>query len=205
MSIQDRVEDADCSGRTKRREEALLSVLVAVAATARKTFPQITGDQAKLEAFMKTRTTGPSVSSTEDTSRPRATHFTDGFGANSSTPHRKAASRSPHSRRIQRSELLLRPGRGARTHRAAEPGLVPLPHARRSARPTLTSPRWTSRPRGLAAHEGSEDADLSSFDSTRRAFSQVVSGGRPCISVWRRMYSSSEGRSFSHGHSESRG
>ena len=71
MSIQDRVEDADCSGRTKRREEALLSVLVAVAATPRKTFPQITGDQAKLEAFMKTRTTGPSVSSTEDTSRPR--------------------------------------------------------------------------------------------------------------------------------------
>ena len=56
MSIQDRVEDADFSGRTKRREEALLSVLVAVAATARKTFPQITGDQAKLEAFMKTRT-----------------------------------------------------------------------------------------------------------------------------------------------------
>ncbi|WP_022883212.1 hypothetical protein [Gryllotalpicola ginsengisoli] len=54
MSIQDRLEDADLLWRHNRREGALLSVLVAVAATARKAFPQITGDRASFEAFMKT-------------------------------------------------------------------------------------------------------------------------------------------------------
>jgi len=54
MSIEDRLADADLLWKNGRREGALLSVLVAVAATARKTFPEITGDRASFEAFMKT-------------------------------------------------------------------------------------------------------------------------------------------------------
>lgn len=54
MSIRDRLEDADLLWGHHRREGALLIVLVATAATARKTFPQITGDRASFEAFMKT-------------------------------------------------------------------------------------------------------------------------------------------------------
>lgn len=54
MSIEDRLTDADLLWKHGRREGALLSVLVAIAATARKAFPEITGDRASFEAFMKT-------------------------------------------------------------------------------------------------------------------------------------------------------
>lgn len=54
MSIQERLEDADLLWKHNRREGALLSVLIAVAATARRAFPEIRGDRANFEAFMKT-------------------------------------------------------------------------------------------------------------------------------------------------------
>ena len=54
MSIVDRLADADLLWRYGRREGALLIVLVAVAATAQRTFPGIKGDRAAFEAFMRT-------------------------------------------------------------------------------------------------------------------------------------------------------
>lgn len=54
MSIVDRLADADLLWHHGRREGALLSALVAVSATARRTFPEIEGDRAAFEAFMKT-------------------------------------------------------------------------------------------------------------------------------------------------------
>ncbi len=54
MSIVDRVADADLLWHYGRREGALLNVLVAVSATARRTFPDVRGDRAAFEAFMKT-------------------------------------------------------------------------------------------------------------------------------------------------------
>lgn len=42
MSIKDRLAEADLLWKHGRREGALLSVLVAVAVTARITFPEIT-------------------------------------------------------------------------------------------------------------------------------------------------------------------
>jgi len=54
MSIEDRLADADLLWHYGRREGALLIVLVAVAATARQTFPGLKGDRAAFEAFMRT-------------------------------------------------------------------------------------------------------------------------------------------------------
>lgn len=54
MSIQDRLEDAALLWSQGRREGAFLSVLVAAAATARKTFPEIKSDREAFEAFMST-------------------------------------------------------------------------------------------------------------------------------------------------------
>jgi hypothetical protein len=54
MSIVDRMADADLLWHHGRREGALLSALVAVSATARRTYPDIAGDRAAFEAFMKT-------------------------------------------------------------------------------------------------------------------------------------------------------
>ena len=54
MSIVDRLADADLLWHQSRREGALLMVLVAVAATARRTFPELKGDRAAFEAFMRT-------------------------------------------------------------------------------------------------------------------------------------------------------
>ena len=53
MSIEDRLADADILWKHGRHEGALLSVLVAVAATARKTFPEITGDRASYQYLVE--------------------------------------------------------------------------------------------------------------------------------------------------------
>lgn len=53
MSIAERLEDADLLWRSGRREGALLSVLVAVSATARRTFPSV-GDREAFVQFLKT-------------------------------------------------------------------------------------------------------------------------------------------------------
>jgi hypothetical protein len=53
VTVVDRLADADLLWYYGRREGALLSVLVAVSATARRTFPQIKGERAAFEAFMK--------------------------------------------------------------------------------------------------------------------------------------------------------
>ena len=52
---------------------------------------------------------------------------------------------------------------------------------------------------------GSNGTAVPQSDSVSRSLSDLVSGGRPGISVCRRMYSASEGRSGSHGHSPLRG
>lgn len=54
MSIEDRLEDAMLLWKEGRREGALLNVLVAVAATSRMTHPEVKGDRAKFEKFLKT-------------------------------------------------------------------------------------------------------------------------------------------------------
>lgn len=54
VSISDRLDDADLLWRCGRREGALLSVLVAVGATARRRFPHVKTDRAAFVAFMKT-------------------------------------------------------------------------------------------------------------------------------------------------------
>lgn len=53
MSVLNRLDDSDLLWRNDRREGALLSVLIAVAATARRTLPKIKGDRACFVAFMK--------------------------------------------------------------------------------------------------------------------------------------------------------
>ena len=53
MSIRARLEDADLLWRDGRLEGALLVVLVAVAATARKTLPDVRGDRNAFVAFLK--------------------------------------------------------------------------------------------------------------------------------------------------------
>lgn len=53
MSIQERLADADLLWQHGRREGALLSALIAVSATAQKTFPTVKGDRTKFVAFMK--------------------------------------------------------------------------------------------------------------------------------------------------------
>jgi hypothetical protein len=54
VSIADRLADADLLWREGHREGALLSVLVAVSATARRTFPDVAGDRDAFVKFMKT-------------------------------------------------------------------------------------------------------------------------------------------------------
>lgn len=54
MSTQDRLKDAELLWEHHRHEGAFLNVLIAVAATARKTFPEIKGDRESFERFMKT-------------------------------------------------------------------------------------------------------------------------------------------------------
>lgn len=54
MSIVDRLADADLLWQHNRREGALLVVLIAVAATARRSFPGLENDRAAFEAFMRT-------------------------------------------------------------------------------------------------------------------------------------------------------
>ncbi|WP_454296553.1 hypothetical protein [Salana multivorans] len=53
MSIEERLGDADLLWRNGRREGALLNVLVAVAATARKAYPEASGDRASFQDFMR--------------------------------------------------------------------------------------------------------------------------------------------------------
>lgn len=53
--IRERVADADLLWRYDRLESALLLVLVAVAARARLAFPEIKGDRAAFEAYLRTR------------------------------------------------------------------------------------------------------------------------------------------------------
>lgn len=53
MSVLDRIDDAELLWSSGRREGALLSVLVAVAATARKTLPHIKGDRDCFVNFLK--------------------------------------------------------------------------------------------------------------------------------------------------------
>lgn len=53
MSIRERLDDGDLLWRHDRFEGALLSVLVAIGATARRITPQESGDRAAFVAFMR--------------------------------------------------------------------------------------------------------------------------------------------------------
>lgn len=210
MSIEDRLADADILWKHGRHEGALLSVLVAVAATARKTFPEITGDRASFEAFMKT-THGWTIGIeyrgqvvdldhlfykwlrcelVHTAALPVDLRIEDQLGDPNANSVRAGGA----------PDYTVLLGPAGTTSSSTPSGTLP---------PTPTSPeprRTRSCQRGWpAAYAGAADADSPSSSSTIRAISEGVSGGRPGISVWRRMYSSSEGRSDSHGHSASRG
>lgn len=53
MSIPDRLADAEVLWSNERREGALLSVLVAVSATAQRVLPDVKGDRSRFETFLK--------------------------------------------------------------------------------------------------------------------------------------------------------
>jgi len=120
--IRERARDARMLWDADRREGAFLLALVSVAVRAKLQFPEIGGDRAKFEEFMRSRL-GPrvSVEFVADRSRSSASS-TSGCAANSCTVQAFRSTSSSLARRPARAE---RPrGRGAELRAARVDGLV---------------------------------------------------------------------------------
>lgn len=83
MGVTERVDDARFLWAAGRREGALLCVLTAVAASARRTFPNVKGDRAVFVRYLQDSIRGGSASSTTASSGPSRICFTSSCAARS--------------------------------------------------------------------------------------------------------------------------